>query len=135
MELQLHPASLGTVNLQINSNGGVVSAHILVQNEAVRSALEGQLVQLLQTFEEQGQRVEAIEVSVAGYDLDRSLNQGSDTGSNERKDRSTEGVSRTSRRSINLNELDEEDFEELTEEEQLEAEIMTANGTSVDFKA
>ena len=80
-------------------------------------------------------RVEAIEVSVAGYDLDRSLNQGSDTGSNERKDRSTEGVSRTSRRSINLNELDEEDFEELTEEEQLEAEIMTANGTSVDFKA
>ena len=135
MELQLHPASLGTVNLQINSNGGVVSAHILVQNEAVRSALEGQLVQLLQTFEEQGQRVEAIEVSVAGYDLDRSLDQGSDTGSNERKDRSTEGVSRTSRRSINLNELDEEDFEELTEEEQLEAEIMTANGTSVDFKA
>ncbi len=135
MELQLHPASLGTVNLQINSNGGVVSAHILVQNEAVRSALEGQLVQLLQTFEEQGQRVEAIEVSVAGYDLDRSLDQGSDTGSNERKDRSTEGVIRTSRRSINLNELDEEDFEELTEEEQLEAEIMTANGTSVDFKA
>lgn len=135
MELQLHPASLGTVNLQINSSGGVVSAHILVQNETVRSALEGQLVQLLQTFEEQGQRVEAIEVSVAGYDLDRSLNQGNDSGNNERKDRSTEGVSRTSRRSINLNELDEEDFEELTEEEQLEAEIMTANGTSVDFKA
>lgn len=135
MELQLHPASLGTVNLQINSNGGVVSAHILVQNEAVKSALEGQLVQLLQTFEEQGQKVEAIEVSVAGYDLDRSLNQGSDTGSNERKEHSAEGVSRTARRSINLNELDEEDIGELTEEEQLEAQIMEANGTSVDFKA
>lgn len=135
MELQLHPASLGTVNLQINSNGGVVTAHLLVQNEAVKSALEGQLVQLLQTFEEQGQKVEAIEVSVAGYDLDRSLNQGGGTGNGERDERRTEGVARTSRRRLNLNELNEEDFEELTEEEQLAAEMMTANGTSVDFKA
>lgn len=135
MELQLHPASLGTVNLQINSNGGVVTAHLLVQNEAVKSALESQLVQLLQTFEEQGQKVEAIEVSVAGYDLDRSLNQGGDTGNGERNERRAEGVARTSRRRLNLNELNEEDFEELTEEEQLAAELMTANGTSVDFKA
>ena len=135
MELQLHPASLGTVNLQINSNGGVVTAHLLVQNEAVKSALEGQLVQLLQTFEEQGQKVEAIEVSVAGYDLDRSLNQNSNTGSNERQERRADGVGRSARRRINLNELDEEDLEELTQEEQLAAEMMTANGGSVDFTA
>lgn len=135
MELQLHPASLGTVNLQINSNGGVVSAHIVVQNEAVRSALEGQLVQLLQTFEEQGQKVEAIEVSVAGYDLDRSQSRGSDSDSSERQERRTDGVGRTTRRRLNLNELNEEDLEDLTEEEQLAAEMMTANGGSVDYLA
>ncbi|MBR4718969.1 MAG: flagellar hook-length control protein FliK, partial [Lachnospiraceae bacterium] len=135
MELQLHPASLGTVNLQIASNGGVVTAHLLVQNEAVKNVLEGQLVQLLQTFEEQGQKVEAIEVSVAGYDLDRSLNQNDSSGANDRQERRTEGVGRTARRRLNLNELEEEDYEELTEEEQLAAEMMSVNGGSVDYLA
>ena len=135
MELQLHPASLGTVNLQIASNGGVVTAHLLVQNEAVKNVLEGQLVQLLQTFEEQGQKVEAIEVSVAGYDLDRSLNQNTGSDGSDRQERRTEGVGRTTRRRLNLNELEEEDLEELTEEEQLAAEMMAANGGSVDYTA
>lgn len=135
MELQLHPASLGTVNLSVASNGGVVTANILVQNEAVKAVLEGQLTQLLQTFEEQGQRVEAIEVAVAGYDLDRSLNQGNERGSEGGQERRSEGIGRTGRRRLNLNDLTEEDLEELTEEEQLAAEMMEANGTSVDFTA
>ena len=135
MELQLHPASLGTVNLSVASNGGVVTANILVQNEAVKAVLEGQLTQLLQTFEEQGQRVEAIEVAVAGYDLDRSLNQGNERGSEGGQERRSEGVGRASRRRLNLNELTEEDLEELTEEEQLAAEMMELSGTSVDYQA
>ncbi len=135
MELRLHPASLGTVNLQVASNGGVVTANILVQNEAVKAVLEGQLTQLLQTFEEQGQKVEAIEVAVAGYDLDRSLNQNNDRGSEGGQERRSEGIARTARRRLNLNELTEEDLEELTEEEQLAAEMMEANGTSVDYQA
>jgi flagellar hook-length control protein FliK len=135
MELQLHPASLGTVNLSVASNGGVVTANILVQNEAVKSVLEAQLVQLLETFEEQGQKVEAIEVSVAGYDLDRSLNQGNEQGEQGSRERSSEGIARTSRRRLNLNDLTEEDLEDLTEEEQLAAEMMEANGTSVDYTA
>ena len=135
MELQLHPASLGTVNLTVATNGGVVTANILVQNEAVKTVLEGQLAQLLQTFEEQGQKVEAIEVAVAGYDLDRSLNQGNEQGQDQRRERSTEGIGRTVRRRLNLNELTEEDIEDLTEEEQLAKEMMEADGTSVDFQA
>lgn len=135
MELQLHPASLGTVNLTVATNGGVVTANILVQNEAVKTVLEGQLAQLLQTFEEQGQKVEAIEVAVAGYDLDRSLNQGNEQGQDQRRERSTEGIGRTVRRRLNLNELTEEDVEDLTEEEQLAKEMMEADGTSVDFQA
>lgn len=135
MELRLHPASLGTVNLQIASNGGVVTANILVQNEAVKSVIESQLVQLLETFEEQGQKVEAIEVAVAGYDLDRSLNQNNERGGESGQERRSEGIARTARRRLNLNELTEEDLEELTEEEQLAAEMMEANGTSVDYQA
>ena len=135
MELQLHPASLGTVNLSVASSGGVVTANILVQNEAVKAVLEGQLTQLLQTFEEQGQKVEAIEVAVAGYDLDRSLNQNNEGSSEGGRERRSEGIARTGRRRLNLNDLTEEDLEELTEEEQLAAEMMEANGTSVDYQA
>ncbi|MCR4806221.1 MAG: flagellar hook-length control protein FliK [Lachnospiraceae bacterium] len=135
MELQLHPASLGTVNLTVSSNGGVVTANILVQNEAVKAVLEGQLTQLLQTFEEQGQKVEAIEVAVAGYDLDRSLNQGNEQGEARGQDRRSEGIGSARRRRINLNELNEEDLEDLTEEDRLAAEMMDANGTSVDYQA
>ena len=135
MELQLHPASLGTVNLSVASNGGVVTANILVQNETVKAVLEGQLTQLLQTFEEQGQRVEAIEVAVAGYDLDRSLNRNNEGNSEGDRERRSEGIARTGRRRLNLNDLTEEDLQELTQEEQLAAEMMELNGTSVDYTA
>ena len=54
MEMQLHPASLGTVNMHVALNNGMVTAHILVENEAVKSALESQLLTLQQTFDEQG---------------------------------------------------------------------------------
>lgn len=135
MELQLHPASLGTVNLQIASNNGVITANLQVQNETVKSALEAQLVQLLETFEEQGQKVEAIEVTVAGYDLDRGPDQGTGSQDGERKENDTPVTGRTARRRINLNDLNEDDIEEMTEEEQLAAEMMAMNGGNVDYMA
>ncbi|MCR5302072.1 MAG: flagellar hook-length control protein FliK [Lachnospiraceae bacterium] len=133
MEMQLHPASLGTVNMQIASTGGVVTAHILVQSEAVKAALESQLITLQQTFEEQGQRVEAVEVSVANYDLNRGSS--SDAGS-ESEDRGFGRTGRTGgRRRINLADLEEEDIEELSEEEKLSADMMARSGNSVDYTA
>ena len=36
MEIELHPASLGTVNMQINSQNGQITAHLTVQNELVK---------------------------------------------------------------------------------------------------
>ena len=135
MEMQLHPASLGTVNLHISSSGGTVSAHLTVQNETVKAVLESQMVQLLDTFAEQGQKVETIEVSVANYDLDRSLSQNNNTGNDQQKQEDNKAVSGVSRRRLNLSELSEEDIEALSDEEQLAVEMMEMNGTSVDYKA
>jgi len=133
MEMQLHPASLGTVNMNIASANGVVTAHILVENEAVKAALESQLQALQQTFEEQGQRVEAVEVSVANYDL----NKGTDPDTNgEAGQRNNSGAARIgNRRRINLNDLTEDGLEELTEDEKLAADMMERSGNSVDFTA
>ena len=133
MEMQLHPASLGTVNMQVASTNGVVTAHILVQSEAVKAALESQLITLQQTFDEQGMKVEAVEVSVANYDLNRGT--GSETGSNSEEQNHGRTGRVGTRRRINLNDLAEEDLEELTEDEKLSADMMARSGNSLDYKA
>ncbi len=128
MEMQLHPESLGTINMQLASQNGVVTAQFLVQSEAVKAALETQLAQLQETFSQQGQKVESVEVAVASYDLDRGLDRNNGEQS-ERQETNTRG---TARRRLNLNDLDMED---LDEEEKLVAAVMNMHGNSVDFTA
>ncbi|MBP5383817.1 MAG: flagellar hook-length control protein FliK [Lachnospiraceae bacterium] len=131
MELQLHPASLGTIHMNIASQNGIVTAQLLVQNESVKAALEAQLATLQETFEEQGTKVEAVEVAVASYDLDRGPFQDRD----DRQDRQNADTNR-SRRRVNLNlNSPEADELELSEEDQLAKDVMEMNGTSVDFSA
>lgn len=131
MELMLHPASLGTVNMQVSSQNGVVTAHLLVQNEAVKSALETQLATLIDTLKEQGQEVEAVEVSVANYDLNRGMNQNAD----ERERENALRAGRIARRRLNLDEITQEDEELLDDEEKITADMMRRQGNSVDFMA
>ena len=50
MEMMLHPASLGAVNIQVTQQGDVLHARILVQNEQVREAIAGQMEQLRERF-------------------------------------------------------------------------------------
>ena len=132
MELQLHPASLGAIHLNIASQNGIVTAQILVQNETVKGALEAQMAQLQETFAEQGTKVEAVEVAVASYDLNRGPFQDRD----DRQDRqNADDHSRTRRRvNLNLNDLNADELE-LSEEDQLAKDVMEMNGTSVDFSA
>lgn len=135
MEMQLHPASLGTVNMQIASNGGVVTAQIIVENEAVKAALESQLVTLQESFEEQGHKVESIEVTVAGYDLGKGNSQSNGKNSEAEDQKNAFKVMGTRRR-INLNLLDDSeeiDEEELPEDEKIARDMMARNGNSVDY--
>lgn len=132
MELQLHPASLGAIHMHIESQNGVVTAQMLVQNESVKAALESQLMQLQETFAEQGTKVEAVEVAVASYDLDRGPFQDRD----DRQDRQNADSNSRGRRRINLN-LNDPNVDDLalTEEDQLAKDVMEMNGTNVDFSA
>lgn len=76
LEMQLHPASLGTLHVQIASRGGIVTANFITENEAVKAALESQMVQLREQFEEQGVKIEAIEVTVQTHEFEQNLEQG-----------------------------------------------------------
>ena len=130
MELQLHPASLGTVNVQIAAKDGAVTAHFTAQNDTVRAAIETQLIQLKQQFEEQGIKVDAVEVTVAGHEYGQQFSQ--ENGDAAEK----HGKSGKRTRRINLDELDEEsDLDEMEESERIAVEMMQANGSTVDFTA
>jgi flagellar hook-length control protein FliK len=130
LEMQLHPASLGTLQIQVASKGGVVTANFVTQNEAVKAALESQMVQLKESFAEQGVKVEAIEVTVQTHQFEENLEQGQGGQSQETE------AKRTRTRRITLSGADEMDLpEDLEEEDQITAQMMAANGNTVDYTA
>ncbi len=131
LEMQLHPQSLGTLHIQMAAKNGVVTANFITENETVKAALESQMVQLKENFAEQGIKVEAIEVTVQTHQFEQNLEQGGD-GSGSREAEAGVGKRRTRR--INLNTAFAED-EPQTEEDRIAADMMSANGNTVDFTA
>lgn len=130
MELQLNPENLGKVSLHISSKEGAVTAQLLVQNETVKAAIEGQLTILRETMQQQGIKVDAVEVAVQTGDFGRSLEQQSQQGKQKENNQQSK-VFRN--RGINL--LSGIDEENMDEEELLRAHIMRESGNSVDMNA
>ena len=60
MEMQLNPENLGKIYVQVTAKEGVVTAHLAVQNEIVKEALENQTIQLRENMNQQGIKVEAV---------------------------------------------------------------------------
>ena len=54
MEMELHPASLGNVRVQVAAKDGVITASFTTENESVKAALETQVLTLKNQLEEQG---------------------------------------------------------------------------------
>ncbi len=128
VEMQLNPENLGTLHIHLSSKQGNVTAQLTVQNELVKAALEVQLIQLKENFAEQGIKVDAVEVTVESHAFNQNMQH-----SNEENAQAQTEAKRSSTRSINLN--GDWTEEELTEEEQLVAEMMETDGNTVDFKA
>ncbi|MBQ7926047.1 MAG: flagellar hook-length control protein FliK [Lachnospiraceae bacterium] len=129
LEMQLHPASLGTVQVQLEANGDAITARFIAQNDAVRATLESQMVELKQQFQEQGVKVETIEVSVQTQTFGQSFEQG-----RQAEQAQEEGKPRIRR--INLNDLEAMDTVETVEDaDRIAMEMMNANGNTVDYMA
>lgn len=128
LEMHLHPESLGTLHVQVEAKAGVITASFITQNETVKAALESQIVQLKENFEEQGVKVEAIEVTVQSHAFERNLEQG-----REQNQGSNEPSKRARVRRINLNDLS--DMDDMEEEDVLAADMLAAGGSTVDYTA
>ena len=97
----------------------------------MREALESQVAVLKENMNQQGIKVEAIEVTIASHEFERNLEQNQQSPAQEQQE---ENARKSSRRNINLN--SPEDLEgAMTEEEDLVAKIMTDQGNSVDLTA
>lgn len=130
MEIALNPASLGSVNLHVSSKGGVISAQLYAQDEAVRAALESQVAALKESLEAQGMKVDAIEITEHSHQLEQNLDQNGD------RQESTEAQKKPGRRLLNLDELPEEEAyeEEMTQAEKLQIEMMRMGGNKLNFQ-
>ncbi|MBD5392711.1 MAG: hypothetical protein HDR71_00260 [Lachnospiraceae bacterium] len=128
LEMQLHPASLGTLHVQLTSKGGEITAQFHVQNETVKAAIESQLTILKDNLKDLGVRIEAVEVTVESHAFESNLWQGQ-----QRDENGSYQESKKTPRRINLNALEEGFEEEADEQEVLAAEMMRANGGTVDY--
>ena len=134
LSMQLHPQSLGRLNVELVSKAGQLTAQFEAENESVRAALETRIVELKEALEQRGVRVENVEVTVATHEFEQNLMGGEQSGNASQES----GGSRRSRtRNINLNDLDIEgiDGEDTPEDERIARDMMAANGNSVDFMA
>lgn len=130
IEMMLHPASLGAVNVHLSSKEGMVTAQFTTQNEQVKAILEAQMIELKETFEARGVKVDNIEVSVQTNAFAQEYENSRDRGNGQNEDRTR----RQGTRRINLNSL-EEIPEDLSEEESIAVSMMEANGSTVDYMA
>lgn len=128
MDMQLHPANLGSVHIHLEAKEGVLTAQFTAQNESVKAALESQMIQLQDSFKEQGLTVESIEVMVSSQKFDQSYEE-AESHANDTGSRS--GRQRTRRVSLHVSMEDEE----LSDEEILAKEVLKGQGSTVEFTA
>lgn len=129
LNLRLHPETLGTLHVHLSAKEGVVTAQFTAENEAVRTVLEAQVAQLKENLNNQGVKVEAVEVTIASHGFERNFgeNSGDGAGYEEPRKRGARRIQLDD--NVSLDEMD------LSEEERIAAEMMEQNGNTVDYMA
>lgn len=90
LEMVLHPENLGKVFINVTSHAGELKATLMVQNEAARNALQNQIADLRLQFENQGLKVDNVEVMLANegfFNNNGQSGQGTDTQSDNHRRR------------------------------------------------
>lgn len=128
MEMQLNPESFGKVQLHIAMKDGMVTAQMSVENEAVKNAVEAQLVQLKESMNEQGVKVEAIEVTVETHEFERNLQQDSNANQQAYEEEQKKSAAKRMNLNLSLEDWQEEDLSDMSEAEALERDMMLHSG-------
>lgn len=123
MEVQLNPENLGKVYVNVETKDGVMQAKIIAETEAAKNAIEHNLAVLKENFSNNELKVEAIEVMVAAYGFFEE-NQNDNFDNQEQANDASKSI-----KGISVSDMEDE----LTEEEELEVEIMKTKGNTVSY--
>ncbi|MCI6020337.1 MAG: flagellar hook-length control protein FliK [[Bacteroides] pectinophilus] len=126
MEIQLTPENLGKIHLTVSSRDGIMTAQIAAQDEAVKKAIENQLAVLKENFNNQGLKVEHVEVTVESHAFEGNQNPADGSRQNQESGR---------RRTLNLDSLMGLSEEELSDEEQQVMDMLVGDNSSVSYTA
>lgn len=128
MQMVLHPENLGRIHLSMTAaKDGMMTANFVVQNEMVRQALESQMQELKDAFNQQGLRVESVEVTVAAFEF----NQG-EQAENSQEQQNGQKKNHTG---ITMEEAFVEELEEDEDPEMAAAAAISGAGNHVNYTA
>ena len=129
IEMQLNPENLGKIYINVTERNSEITARIAVSNEAVKEALETQMVELRETLNNSGIKVNDVEVTIASHEFEQNLEQNAASDEQRQSEQNfaaANGGNGTDGSSAGI---------DRPEEEILAQRIMKDNGNSVDFTA
>ena len=122
LEIVLTPEELGKVNLTVSAEqDGTMKAKFVTENELAKEAIERNLVQFKEMLQEQGLKVDTIEVTVGNFEFDRNGQAGD--GSQEEKKNSSRGF------------MTEEEISQKDDTDQLAKVFMEGGESTVNYMA
>ncbi len=133
LEMTLNPQSLGNVAVNLISKNGALTAEFTTQTEVAKAALESQIVVLKENLEQQGVKVDAVDVTVSSHAFEQNLEQGND-GDSEAEAAEKERL-RKGTRKIDLNTFTDGYPEDIDEADQVTVSMMQSDGNRMDYRA
>ena len=116
LEIQLEPESLGRVSLVVASKAGSVTAQLTVQNEVAKEAIESQIAQLKENLDNQGLKVEAVEVTIASKEFEENLDKGNNQSDQKDEKGNRRRISEDELAQINGISMEKEESEDMIKE-------------------
>ena len=128
IEVMLNPERLGSVHVTVSAKNGILTAQIAAQNEQVKTALENQMTTLRENFENQGIKVDAVEITVMTHQFEAGQN----FGQNESERKQSE---RNLNKKLDLSASDDEVADEFSDDELRRKDSIQNGNSSVEYIA
>lgn len=128
IEVMLNPERLGSVHVTVTAKNGILSAQIAAQNEQVKTALENQVTALKENFQNQGIKVEAVEITVMAHQFEAGQN----FGQNESERKQSE---RKINKKLNLSDYMDDEDETVSAQDVRRKDSIQNGNSSVEYMA
>lgn len=128
IEVMLNPENLGKVHVAVTAKQGIVTAQLTAQNEQVKAALENQMTALKEQFNNQGVKVEAVEITVQSHGFESEQNLEGNNSNQAQQEKK-------SHRKFDLSSLEGLDESDMTSEEIRAKDAIVNGNSSVEYSA